>query len=252
MRKQLSRILISLSVSIAYPGISQVAAPSPTQLQAVQAQAYSALMTTAHPTSIVLNGTFASTEGSLSQNGNAQLTVGSDGTVLINLSRTIGPISEARTVSYGIPACTWTDQESVVHNGLFLNCMPPAWFFPGLTLLASSGDTSVPAWTPSSYASDSLGVHLRFKFIVPDLKGAEQDPLLSSLFDLVLAPDTHLPQYALFTVHPDNPAINADIPVRIAYSNYRSVSGVMVPFHIQRYVNDSLVLDLAISTASVQ
>jgi len=84
------------------------------------------------------------------------------------------------------------------------------------------------------------------------LNGAPEDPLLLSPFDLVLAPGTLLPEYALFTEHPDNPGINADISVQIAYSNYRSISGVMIPFHIQRFVNGSLVLDFAIATASVQ
>jgi len=129
--------------------------------------------------------------------------------------------------------------------------MPPAWFFPGLTLLSSSSDASLPAWTPSSYVVDSLGDHLRFQFVFPNSNGTQEDPLLSSPFDLVLAPDTHLPLYALFKAHADNPGINADIPVQIAFSNYRSISGVMIPFHIQRFVNGSLVLDLTVTSASV-
>jgi hypothetical protein len=130
--------------------------------------------------------------------------------------------------------------------------MPPAWFFPGLTLLSSNSDASLPAWTASTFASDSLGDHLRFQLVIPYLNGVQQDQRLLSPFDLVLAPGTHLPQYALFTAHPDNPGLNTNITVRIAYSDYRRISGVMIPFHIQRFVNGSLVLDLAISTAFVQ
>ena len=169
-----------------------------TQLQTVQSQAHSALMGAALPTSIALDGTFTSIAGSVTQNGNAHITVGSDGSSLINLSRSVGPTSESRAVSDGIPACTWTDQGGVVHDSSFLNCMPSPWVFPGLTLLTPTSDASLPAWTPSSYSVDSLGDHLRFQFVLPNLNGAPTDPQLSNPFDLVLAPDTLLPQYAFF------------------------------------------------------
>jgi hypothetical protein len=87
---------------------------------------------------------------------------------------------------------------------------------------------------------------------MPDSNGVQENAPMSSPLDLVLAPDTHLPLYALFTAHPDNPWAHADIPVKIAYSNYQSISGVMIPFRIQRYLNGSLVLDLTITSASVQ
>jgi hypothetical protein len=222
------------------------------QLRTVQSQAWAALVSAAQPTTVALDGTFTSTAGSLTQNGDAHLTVGSNGTFLINLSGNVSTTSESRTVSDGVPACTWTDSEGVVHNSTFLNCMPPAWFFPGLTLLPNSSDASNPAWSPSSYAVDSLGDHLQFQFVLPNLNGTPEDSQLLSPFDLVLDPNTHLPLYAKFTAHPDNPGIHADIPVQIAYSDYRNISGVMVPFHIQRYLNGSLVLDLTITSASVQ
>jgi len=249
MLRRYGYLCLCLSVNLA---LGQAPTITAAQLQAVQAQARAALLGTAQPTTLVLDGTFTSTEGSLTQDGNAHLTVGSDGSVLINRSGSAGSISESRSVSSGVAACTWTDQESVVHNSSFLNCMPPAWFFPGLTLLTSSSGTTVPVWIPSSYFSDSLGNHLQFQFTLPNLNGASEDPQLLSPFDLVLAPNTMLPQYALFTVHPDNPGINADIPVEIAFSNYQSVSGVMIPFRIQHFVNGSLVLDLTVTAASVQ
>lgn len=223
-----------------------------TSLQIVQTQARSALTASNQPTSITLDGAFTSTAGSLQQSGNAHLTVGSDGSFLISLSRSVGAISESRTVTDGIPACTWMDKNSVVHSSSFPNCTPPAWFFPGLTLLTTVSNTSIPAWVPSSYSSDSLGNHLRFQYMLPGTNGSQDNSGLLSPFDLVLAPDTNLPRYALFTAHPDQGAVNASIAVRIEYSNYRSVSGVMIPFHIQRFMNGSLVLDLTISTASVQ
>lgn len=251
MRRQFVGRIFSLLGLVVGHAMSQVAVTSSTQLQTAQLQALAALLSTAKPTSIILNGTFASTEGSLIQNGNAQLTVGSDGSFLVSLSRTVGAISESRTLSDGIPTCTWTDPKNIIHDSSFVNCMPPAWFFPGLTLLGSNSDLSAPVWTPLSYTSDSLGNHLRFQFVLPTPDGSQKNPQLFSPFDLVLAPDTNLPQYALFMVHPDNPGVHADIPVRILYSDYRQVSGVMIPFRVKRFVNESLTLDLSIASAAV-
>ena len=204
------------------------------------------------PTSVVLDGTFTSTAGSLNQNGSAHLIAGSDGSYSIELSRSSGAINETRAVSDGMPSCTWTDQNNVVHQSAFLNCLAPAWFFPSLTLLSGTSSATLPAWTPSSYSSDSLGNHLKFQLLLPSSDENQEDPEMQKPFDLVLSPATSLPQYAFFTVHPDNPGIHADIAIEIAYSNYRTISGVMIPFHIQRYVNGSLVLDLVVTSASIR
>ena len=241
-----------LFVACALPALGQATTSPSSQFQSVLAQAQSAMMGTSQPNSVALNGTFTSTEGTLQQNGSAQLTVGSDGSYSINLSRSVGTVNESRTVSNGTPSCTWTDHNNVVHQSSFLNCLPPAWFFPNLTLLSTASSTTLPAWAPSAYSTDNLGNHLQFQFLVPLSDGQQEQPQLLKPFDLVLAPVTSLPQYAIFTVHPDNPGQHADIPIKIAYSNYQSVSGVMIPFHIQRSVNGNLVLDIAINSEVVQ
>jgi hypothetical protein len=239
-----------LFVACALPARGQATAPPSSQFQAVLAEAQSAVMGTNQPNSVVLNGTFMSTEGSLNQNGGVQLTAGLDGSYSISLSRSVGPVNESRSVTNGVPSCTWTDQRSIVHQSAFLNCLAPAWFFPGLTLL--NDIATLPSWSPSSYTTDSLGNHLQFQFLLPLTEGNQEDPQLLKPFDLVLSPGTNLPQCAFFTVHPDNASVQTDIPVFIAYSNYQSISGVMIPYHIQRYVNGSLVLDITINSAIVQ
>lgn len=241
-----------LLVACALPGSGQTTAPPMPQIQAIQAQAQASMFGKMQPTSVVLDGTFTSTEGALNQNGSVHLTVGSDGSYSIELSRTAGAINETRMVSDGMPSCTWTDQNNVVHQSAFLNCLVPAWFFPSLALLSGTSSATLPAWTPSSYSSDSLGNHLKFQFLLPSSDESQEDPQLQKPFDLVLSPATSLPQYAFFTIHPDNPGIHADIAIEIAYTNYRTVSGVMIPFHIQRYVNGNLVLDLVVTSASIR
>jgi hypothetical protein len=35
-----------------------------------------------------------------------------------------------------------------------------------------------------------------------------------------------------------------DIPVAIYYSDYRDVSGSKIPFHVQKYLNGTLIFDV--------
>ncbi len=53
-----------------------------------------------------------------------------------------------------------------------------------------------------------------------------------------------------YSVQPDKgPATK--IAIEIRYSDYRAVNGATIPFHIQRYVNGSLQLDIQISSAQI-
>ena len=49
----------------------------------------------------------------------------------------------------------------------------------------------------------------------------------------------------------DVPTSCPDVPVEVRYSDYRQVNGVSVPFHVQRYLNNGLVLDFVASQATI-
>ncbi len=53
-----------------------------------------------------------------------------------------------------------------------------------------------------------------------------------------------------FNTHPDNDA-GRDIPVEIRFSDYRVVNRVQTPFRVQKYVNNSLVLDFQFEAAAL-
>jgi hypothetical protein len=69
-----------------------------------------------------------------------------------------------------------------------------------------------------------------------------------SKMDFFLDPTTFLPAAVTFNIHPDNDA-GLDIPIEVRFSDYRAVNGVQVPFHVQKFLNNSLVLDLQFATA---
>jgi hypothetical protein len=76
--------------------------------------------------------------------------------------------------------------------------------------------------------------------------------LLSRLssFDLTLDATTHLPLSLSFATHADDNAL-FDIPVEIAFSNYQIMNGVVIPTHIQRFLNGTQILDVTITSAKV-
>ena len=68
--------------------------------------------------------------------------------------------------------------------------------------------------------------------------------------DFYLDAQTLLPSVVMFNEHPDDNQL-VNISVQVMLSDYRNVNGAQIPFHIQRYVNDSLALDIQLTSASV-
>lgn len=128
--------------------------------------------------------------------------------------------------------------------------LPFAWFLPQVALfggqLPSIGNLTL-ATSPSS--GDSI---LSWSVAPPSAVAAEQKPLWAhiSAFDLVFDAQSLAPILLSYSAHPDvNAAV--DIPVTVQYSNYQQVNGAVVPFHIQKYFNGTLSMDITISSVIV-
>jgi len=59
-----------------------------------------------------------------------------------------------------------------------------------------------------------------------------------------------LPVAITFNVHPDVDA-GTDVAAEVRFSDYRLVSGIRVPFHVQEFLNGGLVLDLEFQTVTL-
>jgi hypothetical protein len=68
--------------------------------------------------------------------------------------------------------------------------------------------------------------------------------------DIGLDPITFLPAVLAYSVHPDNGA-PIQVAIEVHYSDYRTVDGTQIPFHIERYVNGYLQLDIHVTSAEV-
>jgi hypothetical protein len=77
-----------------------------------------------------------------------------------------------------------------------------------------------------------------------------QDGVRLTLTDFFLDSTTFLPATVDFNIHPDNDML-FDIPVEIQFTNYTVVSGSKIPFHVQKFVNNTLTLDLQIQSATL-
>jgi hypothetical protein len=150
------------------------------------------------------------------------------------------------------PVGVWLGPDGVPHEIAEHNLMTdPAWFFPEFTLANfADSQSSWLSYIGQENYDGQLVLHISSSQQFADIAGAaaQTTALLQHLskMDLYLDPTTLLPVALAFSVHPDDNAI-VDVPVEIRFSGYQSVEGIQVPLHVQKYVNNSLVLDLQLS-----
>lgn len=205
--------------------------------------------------SITLNATAEWIAGSTHESGNAQLEASIDGSSSVQLS--LGPASrtETQTSINDSRTCAWTDAAGKNHDILGANCfIALPWFAPGLftqsfpqlpTLMQTSDDGEV--------SSNNATLHqVSFLLNLEGMNSAHtQQRIDRSKVKVLYDPQTFLPASLEYKVHPDNNELQ-NIEARVVFSNYQSVSGVMVPFHIEKFVNRSLQLTLDVSNASIE
>jgi hypothetical protein len=206
--------------------------------------------------SVQLNGNASWYAGSLEDSGTVTLTAATTGSSQMQLQlASIGQRTESQTGTGSNAACQWASANGVANEVSLGNCWrPDLWFLPALSLQ--------PTLLPSSLTAVDLGVgpvgfsgnsyrHLQSQLVFSNLASQLSSNLAQqSTTDLGLDPTTLLPAVLAYTVHPDNGA-QAQIGIEIHYSNYQAVNGVQIPFHIQRYVNGSLQLDIVLSSAQI-
>ncbi|HZR28851.1 MAG TPA: hypothetical protein VFA71_08725 [Terriglobales bacterium] len=127
-----------------------------------------------------------------------------------------------------------------------------AWFFPALMSLGVASQPGVVAKYIGAETYNGVAVqHVRvWRTANPSLTAiASLMPRLSTI-DFYLNSKTSLPVAAAFNAHSDKD-MNTNIPIEVRYSDYRVVSGVQVPFHVQKYLNHNLMMDFQASQASI-
>lgn len=149
--------------------------------------------------------------------------------------------------------CQWSGSNNQTHAIGFMNCLKPiGWLFPALTLQPNRTPTSA-GFLDLGLESVSAGKlrHLQAEVVdstLPSKMLAES--MRRSTMDLGVDPTTFLPTMLTYQVYPDNgPPLNVAIEIR--YSDYRKIGTAEIPFHIQRYINGALQLDLQITSVTL-
>jgi len=187
--------------------------------------------------------------GSDEEMGTATLIALGNQQSLVTLSLTNGQRQEVRNGFTG----AWSGVDQVPQLMAPHNCWSDAnWFFPSLTLQALQADPTLGVLYlgPATWNGRTV-FHLQFFHNVPGLSSSllAQAQIVSAM-DLLVDAQSLLPLSLSFNLHPDDD-LNISIPVQVQFSGYRLLGGLLVPFHIQKYVQGTLALDLQVSNAAV-
>jgi hypothetical protein len=229
----------------------QTTSASPQALQILQ-QALTALDGSTATKDVTLTGSVQYIAGSDNETGTATLKAIAGGASRIDLSLSSGSRSEVRNLTTNPPTGSWSGPDGVSHSIAYHNLLiEPAWFSPATAITRQLATSGYVATYVGAEQLDSENVqHVSVSQVSADPSVAS--PLIPQLtqVDFYLDSSTFLPAAVRFNVHPDNDAL-VDIPIEIHFSDYRSVNGAQVPFHIQKFLNNGLVLDLQLENAVV-
>jgi len=244
---RVARFVLSLSVSFLVSislAAQQTATSSPQALQLLQ-RSLSSLASGQFISDVTLTGTARRIAGSDDDTGSAVLKAISGGGSRAELSLPSGKWSEILSTSPAQPFGSWTGPDGVSHEMAFHNLLAgSSWFFPTFPVAKGLSPTGYVAAYVGREARNGLAVeHLSVSQTLPVSanSGGTSFQHLSQV-DFFLDSTTLLPSSISFNIHPDDNAL-LDIPIEVRFSDYRSVNGAQISFHIQKFLNNGLVFD---------
>jgi len=189
--------------------------------------------------------------GGTKASGTASLKAKGTGQGLVQISAGAVNRKEIRNDING-PDGRWEGSDGAAHPVAPHNCWgPAAWFSPHAVVQMMSDPKMALRYfgqeTRNGIAVDHIQMHRPSSAKNQQVAG---DLEKLSTVEILLDSASHLPVAITFNTHPDDD-YSRDIPNEVRFSDYRSVSGVMVPFHIQRWLQGMLNTDLTVTTATV-
>ncbi len=228
----------------------QVAAPAVSPASLLQTS-LSAQIGKAQITDVTLSGTLRRVAGSDDETGTATLQAASNGSICLTLNLSSGSHTEVANF-FNAPSAIWSGPDGISHAIAYHNLLAEsAWFSPSIAVARRLTATNFVATYVGHESFNNQGVEHLSVSQVPSSPDPPGVPTLAHLsqVDFYLDSTTMLPVAISFNTHPDDNSL-VDIPVQVLFSDYRSVSGFQIPFHIQKFLNNSLLLDLQIQSAS--
>lgn len=241
-----------LVVCLSYTAFSQTAAGPGGAVDSAEqiVQKASAAFSSLPITSVYISGTAHAIAGSLNETGNFSATVLADGHSEFQLNAASLTQSEKSGSFDDVAGCKWARTDGIDHATAEHNCWRSLnWLLPAFSLLSHQAQLKKDL-RPEPGAQNG---HTLALFRALSLRSVSTEVLLNRLsaVQLLTDPNTALPVSIVFSIHPDDDA-NLDIPITVRYSDYRRVNGVSIPYHIQKYINGGLSLDLQVENAQIE
>ena len=245
-------LLIVLSIPAVTSSAAQQTPVSDAEAIKLLRQALVALNPGTPTTDVTLSGSVRHIAGSNDETGSAVLkAVGDTSSIVLNLAS--GVHSEVRSVANGEPSGSWSGSDGVNHPVPFHNVLSePVWFYPGFGISRGLSPSGYLVTYVGAESNDGQKVHhISVTKIQNELAPGEQAFFQHlSQIDFFLDTTTFLPAAISFNTHPDYNAL-LDIPVEVRFSDYRSVGGALIPFHVEKFINNVLSLDLQLQSATL-
>jgi hypothetical protein len=161
-------------------------------------------------------------------------------------------LSESRSVSGGTSSGNVIGPGGVSYTLSTQNPMTTsAWFLTAFSVASRS----VPRDYANSYMDSETqnGVLVHHLQVWQQASGATPDVSASikslTLEDIYLDQMSHLPVLVAFNLHLGTGPLS-NVPMQVYFSNYQKTQTCTVAYHIQVYMNGSLIWDLQVSSAS--
>jgi hypothetical protein len=253
--KVLAFALSLLLISNSSARISQTPTTPTTSQQAATLLAQSAKVLTGSTmiNDVTLTGTAEWIAGSDDETGTVSLKALATGEASLAITLRSGTLNEIHSSIANGPIGNWVGTNGVTHEIAMHNgWTDAAWFFPAFSsAYGSNPNLQISYIGPENLAGASVQ-HIRINRVVPGDAAGTTSPLVLHLSqtELFLDAQSSLPVAVTFNIHPDNNAA-VDIPVEVKYSDFRPVGGMMIPFRIQQFIQNSLHLDIQLTNATL-
>lgn len=253
-----NRAILTIALSVCIPGFA-FAQPSATSTKDPAAvklamNSLKAMMPSVALSDITLSAQVIRTAGSASESGAATLDALDNGDA--SLTYSLGGEQHAEIVNPSSdPRGVWADADGAWHPMAIHNTWAPtAWFAPALVLKAALDDPQLALENLGpTKLNDAAVVHLRSSRTLPSTSGGPATLAMIrrlSAADIYLDATSNLPVELDFNLPPNSNA-GVDIPVAVRFSDWRQSAGAMLPFHIQKFLNGSLLDDISVSSVDV-
>ena len=244
-------LLMLILVPLATPSnvLARSTPASDPQAVAYAAQSIAAMNGGTTVSDVTVTGSVTWMIGPDTDTGTATLLALGTGESRMDLALSSGTRTEIRDASTGVALGKWIAPNG--SSGMFAsqNCMTDAaWFFPALGSLTVEPNT-VLLYVGQEVRNGETVQHVQsYVYQANWAPVPGPTPQQLSAMDFYLDATTLLPSAITFSAHPDND-MGTDISTEVDFSNYQTVNGALVPFHVQKYFNGELILDLSVTSA---